>query len=152
MIKQTRKRLNQKKQQQQYKLVLFIQCTIISPALFFYAIPTLANQTNTLRYVDNMQAVNAHSCQHSNSFFSSTIRKWNSLPSVESNTETADNLKQHLNKGKVTVPRYFYTSSRNMQILHIRLSTGCSALNNDLFLKHHQFSTVYLSMQLNRKC
>ena len=36
----------------------------------------------------------------------------------------------------ITIPKHFYTGSRQLQILHTRLRTGCSSLNNDLFLKN----------------
>ena len=36
----------------------------------------------------------------------------------------------------ITIPKHFYTGSRQHQILHTRLRTGCNSLNNDLFLKN----------------
>ena len=35
-----------------------------------------------------------------------------------------------------SVPKYYYTGNRKLQILHARLRTKCSPLNHDLFLKH----------------
>ena len=34
-----------------------------------------------------------------------------------------------------SVPKYYHTGNRKLQILHARLRTKCSSLNHDLFLK-----------------
>ena len=44
--------------------------------------------------------------------------------------------KTYLNRERKKVPKYFYYGRRKYQILHTRLRTGCSALNNDLYLKN----------------
>ena len=35
-----------------------------------------------------------------------------------------------------TVPKYFYAGGSKFQFLHTRLRTGCSSLNNNLFLEN----------------
>ena len=39
-----------------------------------------------------------------------------------------------LKKDTVTVPEYYYSGKRKIQILHTRLRTNCSSLNLDLFI------------------
>ena len=36
------------------------------------------------------------------------------------NADTVDAFKRHLNQGRINVPKYFYTGSRHLQILHTR--------------------------------
>ena len=74
--------------------------------------------------------------KYSNSFLPSSIREWNNLPSVDRNANTVDAFKRHLNQGRVNVPKYFYTGSKHLQILHTRLRTGCSSLNLDRYSKN----------------
>ena len=44
--------------------------------------------------------------------------------------------KNYLNRDFTPVPKYYLTGNRKSQILHTRLGTNCSSLNNDLFLKN----------------
>ena len=52
------------------------------------------------------------------------------------NVDTVESFKRRINQDIITIPKYFYTGLRQLQILHTRLRTGCCSLNNDLFLKH----------------
>ena len=49
---------------------------------------------------------------------------------------SVNSFKQSLNKNKTHVPKYYYSGSRQGQILHVRLRTNCSALNLDLFMRN----------------
>ena len=62
------------------------------------------------------------------------IRHWCIMPDKKVNT--VDSFKRHLNQGRVSVPKHFYTGSRRMQILHTRLRTYCSSLKSDLHSKN----------------
>ena len=48
---------------------------------------------------------------------------------------TVNTFKCSINERSVIVPKYYNSGKRRFQILHTRLRTNCSALNNDLFLK-----------------
>ena len=67
-----------------------------------------------LRNANNVQSLVSHTSQY---FHSSVIRDWNNITGDTRNADTVESFKQ-------------------LQILHTRIKTGCSALNNDLFLKN----------------
>ena len=103
----------------------------ISPLYLSSLVPPLVQSTSnySLRNADDIRTINARTSQYSDSFLPSTIREWSNLPSVDKNEDTVDAFKLHLNQGRVHVPKYFYTGSRDLQILYRRLRTGCSSLN-----------------------
>ena len=72
---------------------------------------------------------------HYNSFLPSVIRDWNELPVVVRQLDSVGSFKNYLNRDFTPVPKYYLTGNRKSQILHTRLRTNCSSLNNDLFLK-----------------
>ena len=100
------------------------------------------NVGNTSRYclrnVDNLQTIFSRTTLYSNFFLLSTIRAWNNFPA------SLDTFKQFLSRKIGRVPKYFYIGNRRDQLLHTRLWTNCSNLNNDLFLKHITDSSLCL--------
>ena len=110
----------------------------ISPTYLSSLVPPLVqNASNySLRNADDTRTIYARTSQYNNSFLPSTIREWNNLPSTDRNADTVDSFKRHLNQGRVSVPKHFYTGSRRMQILHTRLRTYCSSLKSDLYSKN----------------
>ena len=73
---------------------------------------------------------------YSNSFLPSTVRDWNNLTPEARQIDTVNTFKHFLNREGERVPKYFYSGNRKGQLLHTRLRTNCSGLNNDLFLKN----------------
>ena len=72
--------------------------------------------------------------------FPSTIREWNNLLLECRNSDSVNYF--NMNEGSVIVPIYYNSGnsrSRRFHILHTRLRTNCSALNNNLFLKRSDF-------------
>ena len=90
----------------------------------------------SLRNSDNLQTIFSRTTLYSNSFLPSSIRAWNNLPTEARQIASIDTFKQFLNRGREKVPKYFYCGSRRGQLLHTRLRTNCSNLNNDLFQKN----------------
>ena len=70
------------------------------------------------------------------SFLPSTARALNNLPPEAKQTDTLNSFKHLLNRDKSYVPKYYYCGKRQLQILHTRLRTNCSSLNNDVYLKN----------------
>ena len=98
------------------------------------------NVGNTSRYSlrnsDNLQGIFSRTALYSNSFLPSTIRAWNNLPAEVRQFDSLDTFKQFLSRERERVPKYFYSGNRRGKLLHTRIRTNCSNLNNDLFLKH----------------
>ena len=65
------------------------------------------------------------------------IRDFNEPPVVVRQLDSVSSFKNYLNREFVTVPKYYLTGKRNLQILDTRLRTCCSSLNDDLFLKSY---------------
>ena len=62
--------------------------------------------------------------------------EWNNLSEEAKQIGSLISFKTFLNRDiKKTVPKYYVTGKRKLQILHTRLRTNCSSLNSDLFLK-----------------
>ena len=98
------------------------------------------NVGNTSRYSlrnsDNLQGIFSRTALYSNFFLSSTIRTWNNLPAEVRQLDSLDTFKQFLSRERERVPKFFYSGNRRGQLLHTRIRTNCSNLNNDLFLKN----------------
>ena len=100
------------------------------------ALPKPQEEEETdLRNANDVQTINARTVLYFNSFLPSVIRQWNKIPDNDKYVDSVDSSKRQISRNKTTVPKYFYTGSRKLQILHTRLRTGCSSLNYDLFVK-----------------
>ena len=51
------------------------------------------------------------------------------------NCNSIISFKRKLNSDINVVPNYFYAGNRKAQVLHVRIRTKCSSLNNDLYQK-----------------
>ena len=102
--------------------------TLVPPSVNTFSEYSLRNSNNT-------QTVHARTTLYYNSFLPSTARERNNLPLECRNSESVNSLKRSINESSVIVPKYYNSGKRRFQILHTRLRTNCSALNNDLFLK-----------------
>ena len=121
-----------------HKLVLFYKMFYnLSPLYLFSLVPLLVQNASrySLRNANNVQTVVSHTNQYFHSFLPSAIREWNTLSEDIRNVDTVESFKRRINQDMITIPKHFYMGSRQLQILHTRLRTGCSSLNNDLFLK-----------------
>ena len=90
---------------------------------------------HNLGNANDVQTINARTALYFNSFLPSVIRQWNNIPDNDKYVDSVESFKRQISRNKTTVPKYFYTVSRKLQILHTRLRTGCSSLNYDLFVK-----------------
>ena len=70
------------------------------------------------------------------SFVPSVVREWNGLPGAVKQISSLHSFKVFLNQDRTVVPKYFNHGKRKTQVLHTCLRTGCSSLNNDLYLKN----------------
>ena len=59
----------------------------------------------------------------------------NTLSENDKYVDSIEFFKRQISRNKTAVPKYFYTGSKKLQILHTRLRTGCGSLNHDLFVK-----------------
>ena len=73
-----------------------------------------------------------------NSFYPSTIRKWNNLAQEIKDASSVASFKYQLNREtrNRAPPKYYLAGSRKGQILHARLRMQCSSLNADLYRKN----------------
>lgn len=126
------------KRRKDHKLTLFYKMqTNMTPSYLSLLVPQTISSIShyNLRNADNLQTINARTAQYANSFLPSTVRDWNNLPAEAAQSDSLTTFKNYLNRDRLPVPKYFYTGTRQSQILHTRLRTNCSSLNNDLFLK-----------------
>ena len=83
-----------------------------------------------LRNANDVKTINTRTALYFNSFLLSVIREWNTLSENDKYVDSIDSFKRQISRNKTAVPKYFYTGSRKLQILHTRLRTGCSSLNH----------------------
>ena len=121
-----------------HKLTLFYKMyTNQTPPYLSTLVPPSVNTFSeySLRNSNDTQTVHARTTLYYNSFLPSTVREWNNLPLECRNSESVNSFKRSINESSVIVPKYYNSGKRRFQVLHTRLRTNCSALNNDLFLK-----------------
>ena len=122
-----------------HKLVLFYKMfNNISPVYLSSLVPPSISSISTynLRNAENVQTIDSRTSQYCNSFLPSAVREWNNLPLETRSSDSVNTFKRSLDRGATVVPKYYYSGNRKFQILHTRLRTNCSSLNNDLFLKN----------------
>ena len=117
----------------------------ISPAYLSSIVPPSISSISTynLRNAENVQTIDSRTSQYSNSFLPSAVREWNNLPLETRSSDSVNTFKRSLDRGATIVPKYYYSGNRKFQILHTRLRTNCSSLNNDLFLQNILESPLY---------
>ena len=89
-----------------------------------------------LRNSDDYVAINAKTRSYANSFLPSTIIAWNNLPNSVKSATTVASFKHMLAQSKPIIPDYYYNDERKLEILHTRLRTECSSLNEHLFRRN----------------
>ena len=96
--------------------------------------PTVDTQSSfNLRNAQNIRTIHSRTTQYFNPFLPSTIREWNTLFLDGQNCGSIISFKRKLSSDIIVVPEYLYTGNRKAQILHVRIRTKCSSLNNDLY-------------------
>ena len=89
-----------------------------------------------LRNQDDIQLIRSRTTLFHNSFFPATIVEWNLLQLNVRNSATINIFKHLISPVRQTVPNYYHVGSRQSQILHCRLRTQCSSLNQHLHRKN----------------
>ena len=122
-----------------HKLVLFFKMYnhLTPPYLSSLVPPLISNFSRyNLRNANDIQTIDSRTTLYFNSFLPSVIRDWNSLPYGNRNADSLYSFKRQINHDRKNIPKYYYSGLRRYQIIHMRLRTGCSSLNYDLFLKN----------------
>ena len=115
-----------------YKMIHGLTPTYLSDLL---PQPVSANSRYNLRNQENLQVPFCRTNLYRNSFLPSVIRDWNELPENTKNATSIDSFKRLLDPRRVDTPPYFYIGNRKAQVLHTRIRTNCSSLNDDLYSK-----------------
>ena len=121
-----------------HKLILFYKMVNgLSPPYLTQLVPqTISSQTPyPLRNRDDINVPFSRTNTYFNSFIPSVVREWNALSHTVRSATTLSSFKNYLNVGRSFTPSYYYSGNRKAQILHVRLRTKCSGLNEDLFSK-----------------
>ena len=123
-----------------HKLTLFYKMnTGLTPEYLSDLVPeNIGNLVDyNLRNANNTRTLNCNTQLYANSFLPSTVQHWNNLSHDVKNAPTLHIFKSKLNYNVIKVPKYFYYSTdRKSHIMHSRLRTHCSALNEHLYSKN----------------
>lgn len=88
------------------------------------------------RQVNNIVNIRTRTSFYSEYFLPSTISIWNNLPLEIRNSTSLCAFKNKLEPRSIASPKYYYSGSRQGQILHTRLRMNSSSLNEHLFLRN----------------
>ena len=118
----------------------------LSPEYLSSLIPPTVNTISryNLRDAHNIQTLDSRTTQYFNSFLPSSIREWNNLSLDVRNSDSFIIFKGKLQSDIKSIPIYFYAGNRRAQVLHSRLRTKCSSLNDNLFQKRINDSLLCL--------
>ena len=105
----------------------------LSPLYLSDRLPTNTPMTYNLRNENDTSVPRCRTMMRQNSFFPATIALWNSLDISIRNASSISQFKNKLNNSTIKVPSHFYCGSRRGQVLHARLRTLSSSLNDYLF-------------------
>ena len=122
-----------------HKLVIFYKILYgLTPNYLSDLIPPTVQEITTysLRNSGHIQNYTAKGNRFLDSFFPSTIRAWNSLPSEVQQASSVAAFEFRLNRDLHTPPKYFNSGTLKGKILQARLRMRCSSLNSDLYRKH----------------
>ena len=132
-----------------HRLTLFYKMRYsLTPQYLSSLVPeSISNVSNyNLRHSNNLRGINARTTQYQQSFLPTAIKEWNNLPLELQQSNSVNSFKYNLTKDKEQTPKYYYTGSRRLQILHTRLRTHCSALNLDLFRQYRGFAALFFPL------
>ena len=85
---------------------------------------------------DNYVGIHANTRAYAESFLPSTLQAWNNLPEAVQSADTLAAFKHFLTLDTPKVPTYYDYGDRLDQILHTRLRTECSSLNQHLLRRN----------------
>ena len=97
--------------------------------------PTIGdNMPYNLRHNNDIQIPYCRLNIYKNSFFPSTISRWNKLPLATRNSISVNQFKSRLNASYQNSNRskFFLCGCRKLNVLHTKIRHGCSQLNSDL--------------------
>ena len=77
--------------------------------------------------------IHANTRAYAGSFLPSTLQAWINLPEAVRSADALASFKHLLILDTPKVPKYYHCGDRLEQILHTRLRTECSSLNQHLF-------------------
>ena len=113
----------------------------LSPQYLSDLVPaTIDSSSNyNLRNSNNIHLVNARTALYYmyNSFLPPVVRDWNNIPDDRRNVDSVIAFKDVLSRGKPIVPKHYLFGNRKEQILHTRLRTNCSVLNDETKHEKH---------------
>ena len=126
---------------EKHKLIMFYKIkNSLVPEYLSQIVPPVHNEFHSYdtRNSNNFAHIQSRTTNHLNSFFPSCVRIWNDLPTQIKNSSTLTSFKKALDKhyNPVNIPPYYFIGTRRGQILHARLRTRCSALNQHLYYKN----------------
>ena len=109
-----------------------------TPSYLYTLLPPSVHQVSerNLRSGSNFHIPRSRTTLHQNSFVPKTAQEWNSLPDHIKVCPSINTFKQYVNRNTKNVPKYYYISSRKLQILHTILRLSCSSVIADLFRNH----------------
>ena len=120
------------------KLSLFCKMySNISPSYLSSLVPPSIGDISSynLRNANNLQTFETWTRQYYTSFLPSVIREWNSLSEETRNASSVSAFKSRLDQNVTVpeIPKYFYIGHSRLQMLHTRLRTNRSSLNQDVY-------------------
>ena len=118
-----------------HKLFLFFKMNHgLSPLYLSNLLPLHVGELSSyrLRNADNYVGIHANTRAYAESFLPSTLQAWNNLPESVRSADTLAAFKHFLTLDTPKVPTYYDCGDRLDQILHTRLRTECSSLNQHL--------------------
>ena len=127
-------------------LLLYKKFNNLSPEHLSSLVSPAVNNLSryNLRNAQSIQTIESRTTQYFNSVLPSFIREWNILSLDVRNSDSSNIFKRKLNSDVKPIPRYFNAGNRRAQVLHTKLSTKCSSLNDRLFQKRIKDSHLSL--------
>ena len=123
----------------EHKLILFYKMVNnLTPPYLSSLVPSIvgASSRYALRDSHNLSMIHSRTQLYYHSFLPSAIREWNSLPFEIRSKSSVSSFKQCIRDATIPTPKHYFVGNRREQILHTRLRTNCSSLNQHLFEKN----------------
>ena len=125
-----------KDRRRKHRLILFYKMNAgQTPNYLSSLVPeNVGNLVNyNLRNADNTRMLHCNTQLYANSFIPASIQDWNSLPQDTKHASSLPIFKSKINANIIKVPiHYYYALDRKSQIMHARLRTRYSSLNQYL--------------------
>ena len=122
-----------------HKLILFYKMqNSITPQYLSDLVPQHVGSVAryNLRNANDLRTSESRTTLYYNSFVPAVIRKWNNLPDDVENSGSLNAFKSKLNRNTVKTPSYYFIGKRLSQVIHTRLRTKSSSLNEHLYAKN----------------